>query len=302
MITHTDKTTMRKIWNSVAAAGLAMTMIACGPKDEVSTNNGADESLMMVTPEAMLAKQSMDATLWFHTSAEADYMFRQCYDIATLKVTRIMNSRRVDGRPAVILDLDETVLDNSPYQLSLLMANETFSEGSWAEWVNQASAEALPGALEFTIMCRDRGIDVFYVSNRSIDFTQPTIRNLELHGFPNADMDHVLLKEDDSDKSARRERVASMGEVILYCGDNLRDYREDFSERAVNFGKDHVEEMESDLLTEFVIFPNPMYGEWSRIYVDDKPETELNKKDQLVERLLSQIQSRNEQRQPQGRR
>lgn len=298
MITHTDKITMLKNWKSVGIATLAMIAVACGSKDDVAVDP-IDESLIVSTPQAMLSNQNMDATLWFHTSAEADYLFRQCYDLATIKLNRVLNSRSIDGIPVVILDLDETVLDNSPYQLSLLAANETFSDGSWAEWVQQASAEPLPGALEFTIMCRDRQVEVYYVSNRSLDYLEPTITNLKKHGFPFADIEHVFLMEGESDKSSRRERVASMGDIVLYCGDNLRDYREDFSERSTDFGKDLVTEMESTLLTEFVIFPNPMYGEWTKAFVDRKPETEIEKKDQLIERLNSQLQS---QREAQNRR
>lgn len=291
MTIHIEKTTMRNFRSTAGIIVLTTVLVACGGKEEVATS-GNNEPVVTLTHEGLLANQNMDAALWFNTSAEADYMFRQCYDLATIKLNAAMNNRRVDGIPAVVLDLDETVLDNSPYQLSIIAANRTYDEGSWAEWVQKASAEALPGALEFTRNCQERGVEVYYVSNRSIDFMNPTITNMQNLGFPNADPDHILLKEDDSDKTTRREFVASHHDVILYCGDNLRDYREDFSDRTVDFGKDHVEERESEMLTEFIIFPNPMYGEWERMYVDDKHEMELEKKSALIERLMSEQEER----------
>lgn len=297
MTTHIDKTTMLNTWNTLKIGVIALAITACGGENGSTATNTANPDVVEISHDGLLAQQSVNAVLWYNTSAEADYLIRQCYDLAALKLEKSLNSTHSHGVPAVILDLDETVLDNSPFEMGLIASNMTYTEGAWAEWANKGNADALPGAIEFARLCMERGVEVFYLSNRSIDYLRPTLSNLETLGFPNADPDHVMLKEgDDSDKSERRDIVGTNYNVVLMCGDNLRDFREDFRTREDDFGKGLVVEMGDELREKFVLFPNPMYGEWTRSFVDSDPTVEMNKKAQLIESLVSARSSQQEER------
>lgn len=280
MITPTDKITMLKsIYQFSLIAFTALTIVSCGGSEDVATEQPA--RVDMNSGPARLAQQNMDASLWYSTSAEAHYLYIQTYEIAKLKLRENLaeNSQK---KACVVLDIDETVLDNSPYMLELIAKGLTFSEETWANWVQEGVAAPLPGALGFTLFCAENDVEVVYVSNRSEEFLGATIRNLDELGFPFADEEHVMLMEGTSDKSERRARVASRYTILLYGGDNLRDYREDFVDRSVNYGKDRVDAFEREMLRTFVLFPNPMYGDWQRLFRRGDPGAEAAAKMDLI--------------------
>ncbi|KAB2816095.1 5'-nucleotidase, lipoprotein e(P4) family [Phaeocystidibacter marisrubri] len=279
----TDKTIMHNTLKRYSVIALAaITLAACKTQPQ-TVKESADNF------KARITQQNVDATMWFNTSAEAHYIFLQTYNYATERLNMAV-TKSADGKPtAIIVDLDETVLDNSPYQLRRIVEGEGYSEGSWNEWVNSASAKALPGALEFALHCQNRGVEIFYISNRSEELLIPTLANLKNLGFPFADEDHVYLKVgDESDKSFRRERVESTYNVLLYLGDNLRDFREDFVERRADFGKDLTTQLSTEMFERYILFPNPMYGQWEVPYAAGDSEEEANKKASLIEQLSTE--------------
>lgn len=277
MITLIDKITMLKnVKRYSIIAGAAIFMAACG---------GQAETTATVTPEGpsadeVLSQQSVNATLWSGTSAEAHYIYLQTYHFAIEKLEQKIAKMGASDRPkAVVMDLDETVLDNSPFQFNMIQNGQVFNEAAWMEWVQSASAKALPGALNFVNYCESRGIEVFYVSNRSESTMVPTMQNLRNLGFPFVDEAYVLLMvADESDKTSRRDAVASSHDVLLYLGDNLRDYREAFADRGADMGVDMVDGNSNEMFEDFVLFPNPMYGDWTRPYRSGDLEKELDAK------------------------
>lgn len=216
---------------------------------------------------AILANLGGDAVLWQNSSAEAYWLYRQAYGSA---LSRMMwniveasrrNAGEVPRRPmAVIVDIDETVLDNSPYQVAAIREGRTFHPDDWKAWTDKAAARACPGALDFLQQARAADCEVFYITNREPRERASTLRNLDSLGFPFADEAHLLLMEGSSDKTERRARVRSTHEVVLLVGDQLRDFDERFKDRSVNSGKDIVEAMADSLSRYFVLLPNPMYG------------------------------------------
>lgn len=281
MIIPIDKTYMLKTFNRISLLGFAAIAISCGNSEttveETAGSNAANA--MTYTAEQALSQQGVDALLWARTSAEADYLYRQTYAYAKQKLALKIDKEAGEGMsPAVILDLDETVLDNSEYELNLIANGGVISSDSWNAWVAQAAAPALPGAVAFCNWAKENGVEVFYVSNRSIDYIDETIQNLADLGLPNADREYVWLMEGESDKTKRRAHVTNSFNVLLYLGDNLRDFDDVFKGREMNYGKNLVEDMEADLLNSFVLFPNPMYGEWTRAFEGrDAEETVLKK-------------------------
>jgi len=208
-----------------------------------------------------------DAVLWQNTSAEAYWIYKQAYEVAATRmmwnIVERSKAYREDEqkRPmAVIVDIDETVLDNSPYQITAVKNGRTFDQNEWKGWTDMASAKASPGALEFLRMAKDATCEVFYITNRDIRERATTLKNLSDLGFPDADEAHLLLMDGSSDKTERRARVRATHDVVLLVGDQLRDFDERFKDRSVNDGKAVVDAMADSLSKYFILLPNPMYG------------------------------------------
>jgi len=220
---------------------------------------------------ALLSQQGVDAVVWQNTSAEAYWLYQQSYDYATWKLEarlqdidaekQMVDSAEWDRRPlAVVVDIDETVLDNSPYQVNAVRRGRTFDQAEWKEWTDKAIAKASPGALQFLQQAQYWGCEVFYITNRDVREKASTLKNLGELGFPFADEAHLLLMEGTSDKTERRARVAARYHVVLLVGDQLRDFDERFKDRTVDHGRDVVDAMSDSLSRYFILLPNPMYG------------------------------------------
>ncbi len=243
---------------------VATTMIACRTTEPTAAT-------AVTTADKTLSTQGADAVLWQHSSAEAYWLYQQSYEYATWKLEvmlesieqdkQMVDSAEWDRRPlAVIVDIDETVLDNSPYQVTAVKNGKTFTPADWKTWTDKASAKASPGAREFLVAARDGGCEVFYITNRDQSERASTLKNLQDAGFPNGDDDHLLLMEGTSDKTARRAVVRSTHHVLLLVGDQLRDFDERFKDRSVDNGRNIVDAMHDSLSEHFILLPNPMYG------------------------------------------
>jgi 5'-nucleotidase (lipoprotein e(P4) family) len=229
-----------------------MLVAACAGPDRGDALHSEGEELMGV--------QSL---LWYQQSAEVEALYLQGYNIAADRAREYTAS---DGElpPAVVLDIDETVLDNSPFNVDLLRTGASYSEEKWALWCERREALPLPGALGFTKLADSLGLEVFYVSNRASGLMDATLDNLKKHGFPNADEAHVLLKTSTLSKDARRAAIREKFDIILLLGDNLGDFDGIFDRRTEDFGKPHVQMHSQQFGNSFIVFPNPIYGSWVR--------------------------------------
>lgn len=212
--------------------------------------------------ERRLSQHNADAAIYQNTSAEIHRLYAQCYELAHLRLD--VNLQRAHSLPpAVIVDIDETVLDNSPYQLKNAAMGRSYSPATWNEWALMSSAKALAGSLEFLRYAASKGCAVFYITNRAADEKNATIKNLNELGFPDADDEHVRCMEaGKTDKTRRRDDVARKHYVALLVGDQLRDFDEAFKERGSNYGRDLVDARADTLRDWFIMLPNPMYGTW----------------------------------------
>ena len=237
----------------IAVVGL----MACSPKRAVVEVQPVP--VVTTNPEAELARMGSDAVLWQSTSAEAYWIYLQAYSQAKDKLVKNL---AITGAkpPAVIVDIDETVLDNSPYQVNAIRRDRTFDQADWKVWTDKASAAPSPGSLEFLLHAKTSGCEVFYITNRDLRERASTLKNLNDLGFPFADEAHVLLMDGASDKTERRAKVAATHRIVLLVGDQLRDFDERFKDRATNYGKGVVDDMADSLANYFILLPNPMYG------------------------------------------
>lgn len=250
----------------------------------------------------------LDAALWMQTSAEYEALARQTWATAgeLLRVgladsmwTAAEEQQPGFGSlpPAVIVDVDETVLDNSPYAARLIDAGEGYSDESWGRWVNESRARPVPGAVGFARLARELGIEVFYVTNRNFDLEEGTRRNLLAVGFPPGEADDVylLVREREgwgSDKTTRRAFVAAQYRVLLLVGDDLRDFVS-----GANSGRQTraalINQHESKWGSKWIILPNPTYGSWERALTYG--ESGLSKEEELRRKLNALDAARREE-------
>jgi 5'-nucleotidase (lipoprotein e(P4) family) len=260
---------------------LALIWIGCGSEPEkASTTNHAQVS-SKVDFDRQLVDQHYNAVLWFARSAEMKVLFEQAYDHAAIKLFNNLKSSEVN--PAVILDLDETVLDNSPYELERVEEGTPYSSDTWREWTARGEAAILPGAMNFLKYADSLGVEIFYISNRKQIEMDGTLQNLIDLKIPNADTSHIFLRTSTSDKTDRRARVLANHNVLVYLGDNLTDFSQSLADRETkDFGVSAVAAVSADLKERFIIFPNPMYGEWEKAIYENSYK--LSSEEKLAKR------------------
>ena len=205
------------------------------------------------------------AILWTQTSAEYRALAYQAFSLAKLRLDQELRRRvRPAKRGAVIVDVDETVLDNSRYQAELVLRGVAYSAESWRAWCDRAEAGTVPGAVDFLNYAFRRGVHVFYITNRRQAEKAGTIENLKKLGFPAVSEETVMIREQGtpSSKESRRQKVASRHRIVLLIGDNLNDFNDDFSGKSVIERKAQVDRERAEFGSRFIVIPNPMYGDW----------------------------------------
>jgi 5'-nucleotidase (lipoprotein e(P4) family) len=235
---------------------LSIILVSCGSTQKATDSNGRHDKLLM-------------AVAWYQHSAEMTALYYQGFNIAHQRLDQAVDANQSGKSLAVVVDIDETMLDNSPFEATLIN-NGDFQEG-WYKWTSKASAKALPGALEFAEYAKSKKVDIFYITNRDDNERAVTLKNLQNAGFPFASEDHLLTRSDlsystgnTSSKTGRRTKVAETHEIILLIGDNLNDFSEIFEDRSTNNGKDAVAKNQLQFGQKFIILPNPMYGAWEK--------------------------------------
>lgn len=213
--------------------------------------------LLMIGSVMVVGEEKLPNDIrWIRQSIEYRTLCEQLFRQATVVILRKVKTEKNSDNLAVVVDLDETVLDNSLYQVERWKAGLSFTQDSWSEWVNREEAGLVPGAKEFLKAVRKKGVRVVFVSNRMNKNLEPTRRNLlALEVLAPNDLFLLRLDKDDVKEVRRREvnegkaRMKKVGplNVIGYVGDQMGDFP---SGQAKEFGK-----------TSFLL-PNPMYGKW----------------------------------------
>ncbi len=218
------------------------------------------------------------ATLWFQKSAEMRALFYQCFRNAEIALKENLELSDSTRGAAVVLDIDETLLDNSPYQGWQVLQKKAFNNDDWFRWVELARARPLPGAVEFTRYADSLGVEVFYVSNRTVKEMGPTTKNMAEWGFADADSTHMLLKETISSKVERRAQIEKNYDILLLVGDNLADLSGIYEKRGTDYGFAAVDADRRLFGTKYIVLPNPMYGNWLNDLLRTVPGTSEREK------------------------
>jgi 5'-nucleotidase (lipoprotein e(P4) family) len=209
-----------------------------------------------------VSDQSTQAILWLQNAGEYQALCFQAFNAGKDAVDRATESQVEQW--AVVVDLDETMLDNSPYAAWLLLNNSSYAPDTWNAWCEAAEAPALPGAVDFANYVTSKGGTLFYVSNRDNATLRATMQNLRDLKFPEVTPARVFLKTDTSNKEARLQKVSDAGyQVVLLMGDNLNDFPELATWHKSNALRNQgLADNQSDFGQRFILLPNPSYGDW----------------------------------------
>jgi 5'-nucleotidase (lipoprotein e(P4) family) len=222
------------------------------------------------------------AVLWQQTSGERRALSYQAFTLARIMLDRDLRMNRHNRKPrAVIVDLDETILDNSRFEGMLLQKHVNYDQKNWTEWVNRAEATAVPGAVEFLRYAASRGVTVFYITNRNDSQKQGTATNLKKLGFPNVNDQTLLVQTDlkNSTKEPRRQSVGAKFRIVLLMGDDLNDFSAVFeNSKTVESRMAAADSYKEEFGKRFIMLPDAMYGNWeSAIYGYNFKLTEAEK-------------------------
>jgi len=239
---------------------------------------GMDGRVAMKERPASVYEHTTLALVWFQTSAECRALYYQAFNTARLILDNDLRSQSNRKKRAIVFDIDDTILDDSPHSVMLLKANKFFPY-RYDEWIEAAKEEALPGALEFAQYAASRGVAIFYISNRTTKMLKATVRNLKTAGFPQAEESHVLLMGDDGSKEDRRKSVAANHEIVLLLGDNLNDLSNVFENKSVAGRFAESDKLREEFGSRFIVLPNPVYGAWESAVYDNKSNLSEDEKD-----------------------
>ncbi len=236
--------------------------------------------LLLILVALPLCAQQDLSVAWVRTSVEYAALTQQTYRGASQALESALADTHWTAAleqpqgfeelpPAVILDLDETVLDNSEHQASLAAQRIAFDNGKWLVWVGQAKAGPIPGAIEFLKFAHARGVALVYITNRTCkanDDNDPTVRNLRRLGAPWVPSRLLCREGSSSDKSARRAATAAAYRVLLLIGDDFQDFVSVPSEQNSIAGRREILRPNQPFFGDrWFLIPNPMYGSWERV-------------------------------------
>ena len=244
------------------------------------------------------ANNNFNSLLWMQASAEYKANTIQAYNTALRYIDAALADRKWTAAkeqigdcsslpPAIVMDIDETVLDNSRYMGKVVLEGGEWNPVTWNEWVALQSATAVRGAVEFINAMKGKNVRVIFISNRECrKGNNPgsgncqeagTIDNLAKVGVAGVlPEDVLLLGEQDgwtSEKKSRREFVSKKYRIVMLFGDDLGDFLADVKSNITPQERDRlVAENKSNWGRKWFMLPNPTYGSWISILRDPKSQ------------------------------
>ena len=211
-------------------------------------------------------------------AAETKALYLQGYNVATNRLKELLKTQ-TDKPYSIVFGLDETVLDNSPYQAQNVKDGTAFTPENWDVWVKKPQPRLYQVLKTFSNLQTKNGVQIYYVSDRTIDQVDDNDQNLENEGIPVQSRDHLMfLEKGVKSKEGRQTSSPRKTNLVMLLGDNLVDFAE-FSKTSETERNQKLEELQKEFGEKFIIFPNPMYGSWeSTVYngnkLDAKGQTE----------------------------
>jgi 5'-nucleotidase (lipoprotein e(P4) family) len=228
-----------------------------------------------------LNEQLVMATLWVQTSAEFRALCYQAFNLAKMNLDAFLSEYAGSKKVAISVDVDETLIDNSLYQAFLVGKDFGYSSKTWGPWQAAGQATAYPGAIEFLNYARLRGVEIFYITNIKMQYYDDASKKLASLGFPFIDKEHLLFRTDTSNKQPRRDMVEKDYVIALFLGDNLNDFLSVFSKKPIDERSAEVDKIREEWGKRFIVFPNPMYGDWAAAVIKGNWGASAAEQDQM---------------------
>jgi 5'-nucleotidase (lipoprotein e(P4) family) len=245
-----------------------------------------------------LLDNNLNSTLWMQSSGEFKSNALQAYNAAIANLGPVVRLSQQSAAleqqgdlknlpAAVVLDIDETVLDNSRYQANLVLKGESFNTDTWDRWVEAQAASAIPGAVEFINYAKTTGVEVFYITNRECKMREgsgdscpqeaDTLANLQSVGVQGVTKNHLLMKNEypdwGSEKTSRRTNVAEQYRIVMLFGDDLGDFLPGAKSMSPAERDRLVSENSNKWGSVWYMLPNPTYGSWQRVLKESPKAT-----------------------------
>ena len=232
-------------------------------------------------------------TLYMQKAAEYRSLAYQAFNLARLRLDADLDKKNVKKLPkaerkmtrAIVVDIDETILDNSPAQAYSIANKAPFNLKDWYAWGEMRKAKAIPGAVDFLNYAVSKGAKVFYVSNRDEVQKAATIDNLKKVGLVDVAADNVILRAGESSKEARRTAIAKTFRIVMLMGDNLDDFSNVFEKRSIADRFAETDKARDNFGRNFIVLPNAMYGTWENAIYDYGRLTEAQKAEKRMSAL-----------------
>lgn len=254
-----------------------LVVIACSPKVQKTATPSASN---------MVADGKLWSSLFQQKSAEYQALCLQAFNIAQLRVDQAI--QQPHSKPlAIVTDIDETFLDNSPYAVHRALQGKDYSPETWNQWTAKGIADTLTGGLAFFKYAAAKNITIFYITNRDEQERAGTLANLQRFGFPNADNQHLILRQGSSSKESRRQQVAQTHEIILLMGDNLSDFSLLFDKQTTVQRAANVQQVKNEFGKKFIVLPNANYGGWEDAIYGNSHNLTPAQKDSAIKANLS---------------
>lgn len=277
------------------ASSLVLLLGACELVQTKKPQVVAEAPTPVAVENKVAANDNLNATLWMQNSLEYKLLAGQTWRSGLVQLDRAIKNPNWDalvpgerekpakGLPmAVIVDIDETVLDNSPYQARMIRDNTPFNDADWAAWVKEERATAIPGAVEFARAATARGVTMIYISNRTSEMQEATLNNLRKLGFPISDAKQFLGKgfpvagceQPASEKGCRRKWISREYRVLMQFGDQIGDMVT-IPDNSLDGRENAVKPYLGWVGERWFVLPNPSYGNWEpAIYNNDRSKSE----------------------------
>lgn len=233
------------------------------------------------------------AVLYQQKAAEYRALAYQAYNLARLRLDQDLDKKSLKSLSkaerkmprAIVVDIDETVLDNSPSNASTAKNNLPFSVKDWYAWGEMRKAKAVPGAVDFLNYAVSKGVKVFYISNRDEVQKQATVDNLKAVGFNDVSVGNVMLRQTESTKEPRRLSVSAKYRIVMLMGDNLDDFSNVFERKSIVDRFAATDNARELFGKRFIVLPNAMYGTWESAIYNYERLTEEQKAERRVNAL-----------------
>ncbi len=265
---------MKKIFFS------AILFASCTISPRITVSNVGNNNNLQITDGKMYA------TAYMQRAAEYRALCLQAFNIAHLRVDEIL-SKKTDKPKAIITDIDETILNNSAYEVHQLLQGKDYEYASWLQWTTMANADTIPGAADFLKYASAKGLEIFYITNRSEKEREATLKNLQKFSLPNADNAHLFLMQNTSSKEQRRNAVEANHSVEMLLGDNLGDFSFLFDKKTESERIKNVNATANDYGNRFIVLPNPVYGDWELDLYGYNYSLSSSQKDSIIKASLS---------------